>query len=146
MHFTILDVPRFGSFSSLVSILTWKLEVLTFQLLCTYLSPNSTKSWDPFWRFCKTPTELSNPFGLNERLPNLVRQQHKGWYWALIVQFITPTTSYNCQKKSSWGIYVTQWVQMSFAISESIAAGVVVEAQRFTTLPSLSIRNFSKFH
>jgi hypothetical protein len=36
--------------------------------------------------------------------------------------------------------------QTSFATSASIAAGVVVEAQRFTTLPCLSMRNFSKFH
>jgi hypothetical protein len=34
----------------------------------------------------------------------------------------------------------------NFAISVSIAAGVVVEAQRFTTFPFGSIKNFSKFH
>lgn len=34
----------------------------------------------------------------------------------------------------------------SFSTSLSIASGVVVEAQRWTTLPSLSMRNFSKFH
>jgi hypothetical protein len=34
----------------------------------------------------------------------------------------------------------------SFATSASIASGEVVEAQRLTTLPSLLIKNFSKFH
>ena len=34
----------------------------------------------------------------------------------------------------------------SFATSVSMASGEVVEAQRWTTLPSRSIRNFSKFH
>ena len=36
--------------------------------------------------------------------------------------------------------------QTNFATSASIDWGVVVDAQRFTTLPSLSIKNFSKFH
>lgn len=34
----------------------------------------------------------------------------------------------------------------SFATSASIASGAVVDAQRWTTLPCLSMRNFSKFH
>ncbi len=34
----------------------------------------------------------------------------------------------------------------SLAISASMASGEVVEAQRLTTLPSRSIKNFSKFH
>ena len=34
----------------------------------------------------------------------------------------------------------------NLATSASMASGEVVEAQRWTTLPSLSIRNFSKFH
>ena len=34
----------------------------------------------------------------------------------------------------------------SFAISESMAWGDVVDAQRCTTFPSLSTKNFSKFH
>ena len=36
--------------------------------------------------------------------------------------------------------------QRSLATSASIASGEVVEAQRWTTLPSRSIKNFSKFH
>ena len=36
--------------------------------------------------------------------------------------------------------------QRSLATSASIDSGEVVEAQRWTTLPSRSIKNFSKFH
>ena len=52
-----------------------------------------------------------------------------------------PIQYYNFAVKSPQSFHA-----MSLATSASIASGEVVEAQRWTTLPSLSTKNFSKFH